>query len=293
MKTNPTLRRWCAARFFALLLFPVCALAFHPPEGARLDDFDGRGAAAPAAKNAAAEAALATAAPGVRVDRDRVTGGAAFVAADGIMLTKPLRARGAAAAAPVDHAKVVQGFLNTHRGIFRHGAEALTGARTLRDYTTDANGVRTMVWQQQLDGVRIFESTLHAHVTAAGELVNVSSRMLANAAAASQLTAPQRAARLAAPAVTARRAVALAGKNLREEMAEADVVEDGAAEGAEQRQKFRAAALPDATAELRWLPMDDSHLRLCWEVVTAVQSRGEMFTCSSTRRPARRWCGRG
>ena len=277
MKTNPTLRRWCAARFFALLLFPVCALAFHPPEGARLDDFDGRGAAAPAAKNAAAEAALATAAPGVRVDRDRVTGGAAFVAADGIMLTKPLRARGAAAAAPVDHAKVVQGFLNTHRGIFRHGAEALTGARTLRDYTTDANGVRTMVWQQQLDGVRIFESTLHAHVTAAGELVNVSSRMLANAAAASQLTAPQRAARLAAPAVTARRAVALAGKNLREEMAEADVVEDGAAEGAEQRQKFRAAALPDATAELRWLPMDDSHLRLCWEVVTAVQSRGEMF----------------
>ena len=88
MKTNPTLRRWCAARFFALLFFPVCALAFHPPEGARLDDFDGRGAAAPAAKNAAAEAALATAAPGVRVDRDRVTGGAAFVAADGIMLNE-------------------------------------------------------------------------------------------------------------------------------------------------------------------------------------------------------------
>ncbi len=192
------------------------------------------------------------------------------------MLTKPLRARGATAAAG-DHVKVVESFLNTHRGVFRHGAEALAGARTLRDYTTDANGVRTMVWQQQLDGVRVFESTLQAHVTAAGELVNVSSRMLADAAAAAQLTAPQRAARLAAPAVTARQAVALAGKNLREEMAEADVTDDGAAEGAERRQKFLAPALAGATAELRWLPMNDSTLRLCWEVVTAVKSRGEMF----------------
>ena len=261
-----------ASRLLAtLLLGALSASAITPPARPQLENFDRRSAAA-ALPLAPAAAVLATDARGVRVDRDPVTGGAEFVGSPAGLLTAPL-----AAGAAVDHAKIARDFLDRNRGVFGHGSGALKESRMLRDYTSESNGVRTMVWQQELDGVRVFEATLQAHVTAKGALVNIASKLVPDPAAAAKLNAAQRAARLARPAIGARQAVVLSGKNLGQEMAEAQVAEGDTPAGAERKQSFRSRALTGVSAALCWLPIKAGELRLCWEVIAVVKRRGEMY----------------
>ena len=274
MKRCGSIGRIITQQFAALLLGSCSVLAVSPPERPQLENFDRRKAAEVLSRAPAATAALSAEMPGVRVDRDPLTGGAAFVGSSTGLLTAPV-----AAGAAVDHVKITKDFLDGHRAVFHHGAEALAGAKTLRDYTTDSNGVRTMVWQQQLDGVRIFEATMQAHVTAKGALVNISSKLVPDPAAAAKGDPAQRAARLAGPDIGARQAVMLAGKNLGEDMPDASVTAEAqpAPQGPEKKQRFRSDALLDVTAELCWLPVNGTELRLCWEVVSVVKRRGEMY----------------
>jgi hypothetical protein len=169
----------------------------------------------------------------------------------------------------------VKAFVDEHRGLFGHGAEAFAAAKLQR---SEIHGrLRTTVWQQQLDGIPVFEAIFKAHSTVDGELVNLSSGFVPDLAKAAAKGTPGRAARLANPTITAPKAVALAAKSVGEGIAVANIVASEAPAGAGKKQHFRAPKLLGVSTEYLWLPLDDETLRLCWQVQLVSKARGEMF----------------
>ena len=257
------------------------------PQGEKrtLPDFDKRqpAAAVVAPEKSAAATQLRGRLRGARVETDAVSEAPEFVGSPHEFLTGPAgegravpRARMQARRADEPH-REVKAFLDEYKALYGHGAEALTNAQVKRDYTNQHNGLRSVVWQQQVDGVPVFGAMLQAHTTRNGELVNVASQFLADPVAAANRGTPQRAARLAAPAISAAEAVAIAGRNIGEAVQAAELAATDAPAGAEKRQGFRAAALRGATVHFAWLPMDKGSARLCWEVVLTGKTNGEMF----------------
>src|SRR6185312_15039773 len=70
----------------------------------------------------------------------------------------------------------VKTFLSENAALFGYGAEVLASARLKQDYVTAHNGLRTVIWEQTVDDVAVFDGLLVSHITRNGELVNVSSR---------------------------------------------------------------------------------------------------------------------
>lgn len=195
--------------------------------------------------------------PGVRVDFDEALGSPKFVAS-----TRGFLAAGS------DSQQVVRTFVEEHSAMFGHGAGALAEARLARDYETPHNGMHTFVWQQELDGVRVFESTFQAHVTKAGELVNVASRFVPDTAAAA--VKPTQ-------VIDVKKAISAAGTDVGESVPPAQIAENAPPEGPSRKQRFRSTRLLEVSAEHVWLPIDEGSLRLAWEVTFTSKSRGEMF----------------
>ncbi len=253
--------------------------ASRPP---RLPNFDKRQPAQPpspgvAAEQAADVARLQATVPGVRVDFDDLLESPKIVGSTRSFLTAAIRP--GRSDAGLDPDRPTKMFLDAHRALFGHGPEALAAARVKREFVTAHNGLRTVVWEQQLDGIPVFEALLVAHTTRHGELVSLSSHFVPDPERAARRGTPDRAALLAAPPVSARRAVVLAARNLGATLEDERVTAvAGPAPGAERRQRFQAAALKGASdARLVWLPMSQDALRLCWEVVLTSRARHEMF----------------
>ena len=286
--------RWTTAGSLLCVLLAFPALAFQEPHHHdTLPNLDRRqtapGALAPAAADPARAAALTrvrSLIPGVRVDFDEALGAPKFISSPHGFLTGPEGKGGggtaatAAGVAANDPHRAVKSFLTEHSALFGHGAEVLPGARTQREFSTAHNGMRTTVWQQELEGIRVFEAVLISHVTKRGELVNIASQFIPNPAAAANAAQPNRAALLQRPAITPQQALALAARNVGD-TAEAEDVSavEAPAAGAERRQKFRAGrgVRGEADLQLVWLPMNRAALRLCWEVIFTSAHRGEMF----------------
>jgi Zn-dependent metalloprotease len=74
--------------------------------------------------------------------------------------------------------------VNEHRDLFGHDGSALERAVVKRDYVTEHNGMRTTVWQQEHEGIEVFEAVFLAHTTKDGELVNVTSQFVPDEARA-------------------------------------------------------------------------------------------------------------
>ena len=279
-------RAFMRAGIFVLLLSGASAWAGPQAEKRALPDFDKRTAVAPATvhpERTAAGAQLRGRLRAARVETDAVSEAPKVVGSPFEFLTGPggegravPRARLQARAKGEAH-REVKAFLEEYQGLYGHGAEVLDAAQVKRDYTNKHNGLRSVVWQQQVDGVPVFGAILQAHTTKAGELVNVASNFLADPNAAANHGTPQRAARLAAPAISAAEAVAIAGRNLGEAVQAADLTTTAAAAGVEKKQAFRAATLRGATVHFTWLPMDKGSARLCWDVVLTGKTSGEMF----------------
>ena len=49
----------------------------------------------------------------------------------------------------------------------------MDAARIKREFTNAVSGLRTVVWEQQVDGVPLFDSVLISHTTKRGDLVKV------------------------------------------------------------------------------------------------------------------------
>ncbi len=270
----------------AVLVLHAVAFAAKQGEERTLPDFDKRRPAE--VEIVTAEKGLATARlrerlRGVRVQTAAVSEAPQFVGSPDEFLSGP---DGEGRAVPSARARALQkgepnrevrAFLDEYKGLYGHGAEALATAQVKRDYTNVHNGLRSVIWQQQVDGVPVFGAMLQAHITRRGELVNVASHFLPDPVAAANRGGGARAALLAAPAISAREAVAIAGRNIGETVQAADITTNDAPLGAEKKQGFRAAGLRGASAHFAWLPMDKGSARLCWEVVLTGRASGEMF----------------
>jgi hypothetical protein len=264
------------------LLSPMQAAS--PEKKRALADFDHRRPETvrviPAAKGFAA-AQLRGRLRGVQVETDGLTDAPQFVGSNEGFLSGPGGKGGtltAVRAVKLGEAhSEVRAFLDEYNGLFGHGAMALDAALVKRDYTNAHNGLRSVVWQQQVDGVPVFDAVLQAHVTKRGELVSVASHFLPDAPLAATRGTPRRAALLAAPTISAAEAVAIAGRNIGEAIHAGEVAATDAAQGTEKKQSFRGAVLRGATVRLTWLPMAKDNARLCWEVVLTGKTSGEMF----------------
>ena len=266
------------------------APGFQKSELPELPNFDRRaqnGAAVRAADagHRAALAQLQAGVPEAKIALDPVRGTPKWIAAPhGFLSGRNGVGRGISPAslaglAANDPQRAAKAFLREHRQLFGHGPEVLTNAAIKREFTGAHNGLNTVVWQQRLDGLDVFEGVLIAHTTRFGELAGLASQFVPQPEQAANRGHARRAALRAAPAVSARQAVASAAENVGENLRADQVTEvAGSPPGAEQRRQFRAAALNGpAHTRLLWLPMDGETLRLCWDVVLTSRARGEMF----------------
>lgn len=266
------------------------AYAFQTPSREPLPDIDLRRAPAvtgeaPTSLQAAAVGAFQTWVPDIKVDFDSLSGSPRSIASTTAFLTGPagegygVSAATLAKIAADDPYRTVKLFLTERAQLFGYGAEALDSARLARDYTTPHNGMRTVVWEQQAQGIRIYDAQLVANTTKAGELINISSLFIPNPAQAALAGTPASAALLQQPPISARQALALAAQNIGVAINEQDLLPQSNVEpGPEQRQLYRGPGLKgDAEAKFMWLAMDASTLRLCWDTIVMSRERGEMF----------------
>ncbi len=218
-----------------------------------------------------AAAALREQVPGVRIDFDEITGGPKNITAVGKFLSPP------AADGRID--EVVARFVDVYRDLFGHGSLALKGgnSRITRDDTAAHNGQKTVVWQQELDGIPFFQTILRASLTKNGELITLGGNYLGDPAAATRLDADQRAALIANPPVAATRAIVLAAADIDTVVDEKLVSRTDGPQGIEKKQEFQAPAISDTRAGLAWVPMSAGSARLAWDVIIMSIGRGEMF----------------
>jgi hypothetical protein len=64
---------------------------------------------------------------------------------------------------PNDPNRPVKAFLQEYQTLFGFGPEAITNATVQRDDVSAGNGARTVVWQQQVAGVPVFDAPLIGH----------------------------------------------------------------------------------------------------------------------------------
>jgi uncharacterized repeat protein (TIGR01451 family) len=221
--------------------------------------------------------------PSVNVSVDPILNSPHWVQANDGFLTGPNgQGRGLANNAQNangNHQAIVKAFLNEHSALFGHGGEVLDNAKSTRDYVTDHNGIHTMIWQQHLDNIPVFDAVMMAHVTKNGELVNISTYFLPDPAAAAHRDAAARNALKSAPPISAQEALLIASRDVGQYF-EADAVETvQQATGPEQTQKFKAAGklYGDSYVHLSWLPMDANDVRLCWEILVTAGNPIERF----------------
>lgn len=104
------------------------------------------------------------------------------------------------------HAPIKQ-FITENKDLFGHGIELLAAANLEQDDVTAHNGARTVIWQQQVNGIPIYAARLIGHITKAGELISLSSTFLPDPSSAADAGTPQHRAFQSNPPVSAKQAV--------------------------------------------------------------------------------------
>ena len=278
----------CALAFISLAIAAPSVRAFWAPNGPELPNFDKRAVAADSAapaERAPAVGTLKARVANLQVYFDEHTGTPKWIVAGSGFLSGPgasglaISPQTAALYSTNDTYRATKAFIQEHQGLFGFGPEILSSAQVTENAITAHNGMRTVVWEQALDGIPIFEALLISHTTKREELVNVSSQFIPNPAQAADNGTPNRAALLQTPQISAASAVnaMLIGLGETVDPSAIAAVEPQSL-GAEQRQHFTAPPLNgEADVKLVWLPMNGTSLRLCWEVVLTIRARGEMY----------------
>jgi hypothetical protein len=180
---------------------------------------------------------------------------------------------------PANPDRPVKAFLQEYQALFGFGAEALDDASVQRDYVSAGNGARTVVWQQQVAGVPVFNALLVSHITQDGELACLSSEFIpspAHTADPAMLAAVQSGDALP---LSSPQALAAAVTNVGERFAGALVMVETDPEGVVRRQTFTAdtGIKGEAQAELTWFPAGRAQLKLCWQVLFTSRWLDEMY----------------
>jgi len=287
MKRIPLLKL-CAVALTFLILTPPCARAFWAPAGIELPNFDKRAIGADRAAaldHEAAVSTLKTRVPGLQVYFDERVGTPKWIVGERGFLSGPnaiglaISPQTSAVFGTNDNYRATKAFLTEHQSLFGFGPEILSTARVAQDSVTAHNGLRTVVWEQDLDGIAVFEALLISHTTKQEELVNLSSMFIPSPAQAADIGTPNRTAILQSPQISASAAVNAALIDLAETVEPSAITAvEAQSLGAEQRQYFTAPPLNgQADVKLVWLPMNPTSLRLCWEVELTSRARGEMY----------------
>jgi Fungalysin metallopeptidase (M36)/Bacterial Ig domain/Fungalysin/Thermolysin Propeptide Motif len=273
--SNLARHHWLAVLAAVSLLVSISAFGAPKEKFAHYDRRPMSSAPTPSAPTLEAEARLRRQAPHVRVERHPLLGTPQWIIANDSFLTAPeAPAVGAARASDPHH--VVKQFVNDYSNLFGHDAAALDAAKVKRDYTAAHTGMRTVVWEQQEEGIPLFESIFIAHTTKQGELVNVSSHFIPDlAGAVKRGNNPN----ITQPPLTASMAIAIACTNVGEASPVlSDIIAQGEPEAVILHQTFRcSAAKGDVDVRLVWLPLDSKRLRLCWDIVLLGRSTGAMY----------------
>jgi outer membrane protein assembly factor BamB len=212
----------------------------------------------------------------VRIELDEVTSSPKWIHADGFLSRPDFGAvppPGGAGALPLllsqpDIYRPIKRFLDENFNLFGHGSEVLSSARIARDFVTPHNGMRTVVWEQQLDEIPVFEAVLIGHITRRGELVCLSSQFLPNLEQSSHRDVVFRLQMAHEPPVSPEKAISVSARSLGFQLpAEALMPLAEGPKGATLSQVFEAKPLlTQAHVELVWLPTDRNNLILCWRV---------------------------
>ena len=288
-RSGTILRKLALTVALLLTLSLTGARAFASQTQAELPNFDKRQeiislSAAPALDHRAALANLKARLPDARVDFDELLGSPKWITSVHGFLTGPegrgggISPKTLAEFSADDPYHVTKAFLREHSALFGHGPEVLDAARIKREFVTAHNDLRTVVWEQQVDGIPIFEALLISHTTRKGELVNIASHFLPDSEQAAHAGATNRAAIQSTPVLTASEAIADGVSAIGETVAAAQVIPLATAQGADRHQTFKAVSLKGTIdARMVWLPMDRHSLRLCWEIILISRERNEMF----------------
>jgi uncharacterized repeat protein (TIGR01451 family) len=256
----------------------------HRPD---LPDFDTRTAAAPNAARLAEKSKGTARLTGnlstVAVEFDSLLDTPKFVRAKDGLLTSPggkgrsvsLLPSASAVAAPGDNLAPLTGFLDEHRDLFGFGSDILKDARVKRDSVGANNGLRTIVWEQQLDGIPLYGSVLIGNITRDGALASVSSLFIPDTATAADAGTPNRVSLQTAPTVSAAQAVALAGQNIGMNLKASELTSVPGLVGEGNYSVFKTPE--DAYVRQVWLPLSRSSLRLGWEVMVSSHVTKERF----------------
>ncbi|HXJ76642.1 MAG TPA: hypothetical protein VNM37_27545, partial [Candidatus Dormibacteraeota bacterium] len=282
---------FCAAICILLMAFPGrSAPPGHDPKLPNFDKREGKGKERPARPWSGPQAAalddLRKRVPDVKVERHTILGTPKHVASLSGFLSGANAEGGALPPArsldrrPGDGPhRAIKGFLNAYQPLFGHGAEVLEQAQLMREVVTAHNGLHTVVWEQRLDDIAVYEGVLIGNLSARDELISLSSQFVPQPARAAEAGTPGRAAILAAPPVAAADALLAAAETLDEAVDPAQIVAlNPRPEGREQRQRFKLGTLPgEARARLVWLPLSAYSLRLCWDTELTRQARNERY----------------
>lgn len=207
--------------------------------------------------------------PEVQVEFDEITGGPKSIMAVGKFLSQPLPNSG--------YDSVLQ-FIDANHALFGHTSAALAPgkSRITREDLTTNNGMRTVVWQQELEGIPFFQTILRANLTKNGELITLGGNYL-SAPEKVEGDAGKRSSLIEKPPVAATKAIALAAENIGTHVEETDVSSAGGSQGVERKQKFSAPSISDTSASLTWVPVTHDSADLAWDVTIMSTQRGEMF----------------
>jgi hypothetical protein len=222
------------------------------------------------------ESALRQQVPGLRIDRHEVTGAPQWLGSPEAFLWSPARSMvpNALPAAPSDPHQSIKDFVEEYRHLFGHGAQELDQARISRDSEGDHNGLQTTVWEQQYRGITVFEAVFLGHVTAQGQIVNLSSQFMADPA-----TAAVGADAAFEPAIGPLHALAAACTNLNLALPEGEIaVASDEPQGPDRVQRWGSGVLAgSARIRLVWLPLNRGSMRLAWEVIFTPRGLERMF----------------
>ncbi len=281
-----------------LFLGVLNLLAVLPPQHAELPDIDRRETVASplTATQKSAVSILRKKSLDAKVDFDPVRG-VQWITDKRGFLTGPngegrsVSVETAQALPANDPHRATKAFLNEHSGLFGHDSSLLSNAQVKREFTAPKSGLHTVVWEQQFEDTPIFENVLISHTTKKGELVNLSSSLMADPSGSAKRGMPRRVPGVVA--IDARNAIVAAAADLGDQVLPAQVTSVNAAQG-DRYQSYSTPALKGPTrARLVWLPMDRNSLRLCWEILLTSRSQKAAFRMLVDSETAKVWLRQG
>jgi hypothetical protein len=180
---------------------------------------------------------------------------------------------------PNDPYQPVKAFVQEYSTLFGFGAEVFDDAMVQRDYVSAQTGARTVVWQQQVAGIPVFDALLSGHITADGELAGVACEFIPSPTQAvdpSVLSAVQGGYEFP---VNGMQAVLTAVTNVGDDFGLGDFSTTSDSQGVTRNQSYTAAkgVKDTAHAELTWFPTSRNELKLAWQVIFTSSWRNEMY----------------